>query len=70
MCTFHQAEAWKWCRSGDSTALVNVTVMVRSDEYLAYATMVLSLAFISTGMKDPSVPSSLGTVKTIESPSQ
>ena len=70
MCTFHQADAWKWCLELSSTAPVSVTVMVRSDEYLAYATMVSSLAFISTGMKDPSVPSSLGTVKTIESPSQ
>ena len=70
ICTFHQAEAWKWCLLASSTAPVSVTVMVWSDEYLAYATMVSSLAFISTGMKDPSVPSSFGTVKTIESPSQ
>ena len=70
MCTFHQADAWKLCLELSSTASVNVTVTVRSDEYLAYATITPSLATIFTGEKLPSVPNSLGTVKVIESPAQ
>ena len=70
MCTFHQAEAWKWCLPASSTAPVSVTVMVRSDEYLAYATITPSFDCIATGSKDPSVPNSRGTVKVIESPAQ
>lgn len=70
ICTFHQAEAWKWCLELSSTAEVKVTSTVWSDEYLAYATITPSLATIFTGEKLPSVPNSLGTVKVIESPSQ
>ena len=70
ICTRHQAEAWKWCLLVSSTAEVKVTSTVRSDEYRAFATTVPSLALISMGSKDPSVPSSLGTENVIESPAQ
>ena len=70
MCTFHQADAWKLCLLVSSTAEVKVTSTVRSDEYRAFATTVPSLALISMGSKDPSVPSSLGTESVIESPAQ
>lgn len=70
MCTFHQADAWKLCLLVSSTAEVKVTVMVRSDEYRAVAIVIPSFDFISTGMKDPSVPSSLGTEMTTWSPAQ